>query len=248
MGRFADRGITIKNSLTLERVIAVPILFGVITGVDRLASLIAAQRGAMLAGVPGWAWATLAVSWLLLGFMIEYATRLRLSLIPKLALSFNPLKEGIVQTPIEVPVQGSISGQVLIKEYRASYVRIRIDALSKTTVKGCAAYLTKIEKRRHPGEAFVEVPLSADLLLTPTPIDVPPKVRGTVDFLTCNDLHNKLVLSTPAPFTMRDIFDEPGTYRITIVVIAGDIDKTIQVEIDWSSKWDMIVGRQIAIS
>jgi hypothetical protein len=85
--------------------------------------------------------------------------------------------------------------------------------------------------------------LRGALSLTPSPINVYPRVPTTVDFLKSGQHDNKLEGSIPWPFRLDGALDDKATYGFTIEVIGDDIAQNIRVEIDWAGKWDAITGR-----
>jgi len=171
-------------------------------------------------------------------------TELTNTLTPKLQLSFNP-REGIDQTPVRVTQQDPGAVIATVREYMATFVRIRVDALSKTTVRECRAFLVRLEKIRETDNAFIPITLPHSLSLRDAPFDVLPEVTCVVDFLSCSASNNKLVLTGQSPLTLRDVFDDIATYRFTIAVNADDITEQIRVDIQWSGRWDKITGCQV---
>jgi hypothetical protein len=235
---FKERWETVYESLTLRRVVALPIFIAVVNGVASLVEFLARREGHTLLGVPPLAWAVIAGLLLLLCWVIESGTKQRQSLLPKISVSFNPAAEGMVQTRTEV-----YDGPKKVRDDRAVYIRITINALSRTTVKGCVAFLTKVEKRAKPASLFADVPISGALALTQTPFDVYPRVPATVDFLKCGQFDNRLGFSVPTPFRLENILDNHATYRFTIEVNGEGVSETRCVEVDWTGTWDGIVAR-----
>jgi hypothetical protein len=181
-----ERWKTILDSFTLRQVIALPIFIAVVTGVVRgsaaLSDFLTRQEGRMLFGVPSIVWGILAGLLLILYFLVQHATQLRKSLAPKISVLFNASGEGIVRTPTEIYEQRD-GKWARVRTDLAVYIRITIRALSQTTVKGCVAFLTKIEKRASPTSNFSDITIPNALALTQTPIDVYPRVFAVVDLL-----------------------------------------------------------------
>jgi hypothetical protein len=195
-------------------------------------------------------WGLLAFLILLLYFVVEHATRLRLRLVPKLRLSFGPVEEAIVQTPVRTPTgQLVYTGPTTLtfgtSEHMASYVRIRVEAISETTVRGCTAFLIGLEKRTPPSSQFIPIRLPQDVALGAQPFDVFPHVRCIVDFLFCSANDNKLTVTGAWPLGLRDAFDDIATYRFTIAVNADGPTETTRADIDWAGKWDTITGSPV---
>jgi len=244
MGWFGQRKTTLLEAFTLRRVVALPIVIAVVTAVVHgsvaLSQLFAQREGQMLLGIPSWIYGVVAGLLLVLYFLIEHATRLRLQLEPRLKIAFNPDAEGIVRTPTEIYAEGK-----KIADDEAVYIRVTLQALSRTTVKNCVAFLTGIEKRRISTDPFIEVPVHGAIYLIPNPIDVHPRIPMPIDFLKSGRSDNKLEFSMPWPFRLRGALDEQATYRFKIDVNGDGITETIQVEVDWTGKWDAITARQV---
>jgi hypothetical protein len=243
MGWLSDYRTTIIEAFTLRRVIALPLVIATVTAVVHASTALSKQfaRGETLLGAPSWAWGLIAGLLLFLYFMIACANRLRLQLEPKINVSFNPNGEGMVTTPTEIYKDGK-----LFAHDEAVYIGITLQALSRTTVKNCVAFVTGIEKRRISNDHFIEIPVHGPLNLTPTPIDVHPRIPMPIAFLKAGQFDNKLGFTVDGlPLRLRDTFDEQGTYRFTINVNGEGITETIRVEVDWTGKWDGITARQV---
>src|SRR5215472_127416 len=171
--------------------------------------------------------------------MLDAAVEFNKALAPTIAVSFNPKAEGIVKTRTEI-----YHGGAKIRDDVATYIRITLISRSQKTVKGCAVFLTKLEKRISPADHFIDIPLQGALSLTQSPIDVYPRIPATVDFLKAGQFDKRLKGTIPWPFRLDDVLNDNATYRFTIEVVGDDIAKNICVEIDWGGKWDGITGRE----
>ena len=129
----------------------------------------------------------------------------------------------------------------------ATYVRIRAEALSETTVTGCKAFLTRLQREGADGKTVSDIALPHGVSLRGAqPFDVHPQVVHTVDFLMCSSQNNKTAIPESSwPLALRDIFDEPGTYHFTITLNAEDISDSITVAVGWPGQWDRITARQV---
>jgi|SRR6266496_1751998 len=203
-----------------------------------------------------WHWWIVALLALILVIFMESAYRaitrreaamadLTKTLTPKVQLSFNPTRGGITQTPVQVSQQDPGAVIPMVREYMATYVRIRVEALSKTTVKGCTAFLVDLEKIRDTDDAFIPISLPHGLWLREEPFDVLPDVPCAVDFLSCSTQNNKLALTGYCPLALRNVFDDIATYRCTIAVNADGVTEQIRVDIQWTGQWDKITGCQV---
>jgi hypothetical protein len=192
MDWLSQRARTILDAFTLRRVVAIPIVIAVITAVVHgsaaLSQFILHHEGQMLFGVPSWMYGLLAGLLLLLYFIVEYATRLRLQLEPKLRLSFDPSGGCLVDSPIQHFAPNQNGHMMLVGEARAIFARIRVEALSKTTVRGCSAYITVIETRNDVG-IFVRHQIHDPVQLSegaPALTDIPPRVPKFWISLSCS--------------------------------------------------------------
>jgi hypothetical protein len=164
---------------------------------------------------------------------------------PKLALSFHPEAEGLVQTPVVIRRQDPGAVTPIMQTTKSSYVRIRVEALSETTVTGCTAFLVGLEKSS-AGDAFVAIQLPHAILLRDS-FDVPPKVWRTVDFLTATEGQNKLAGASEGwPLSLLDAFNEVGTtYRCRLAVNGNGITSEIKVDVIWRGQWDQITAFEV---
>lgn len=175
-------------------------------------------------------------------------------LSPVLELNFDQHSDGIVHVPTkvsELDVHGrptfDAGGMQIIYDSHGAYVRIRLSASSDVMVRGCAAFVTKIEKR-DGDRRFNEIRMPQAHRLSPAFTDVFPRVPQTVDFLQAGESDNKLYLSGGASFALTNAFAENTTYRFTLnVVPQSGPDRAIIVEIDWRGEWNTISGRQVEL-
>jgi hypothetical protein len=79
------------------------------------------------------------------------------------------------------------------------------------------------------------------------PFDLHPNVISTADFLMCTSENNKMVVpESNWPLSLRNIFDETGTYHFTITVNGGGISESITVAVGWPGQWDRITAHQVS--
>jgi hypothetical protein len=107
----------------------------------------------MLLGLPSWAFGVLAGLLLILYFLLEQATRLRLEIQPKLKVSFNVERGCLVVTPVqhfrqEPGTCNNIPRTVLARETKSIFARVRVDSLSisKGARLRCLHHRYRIEK------------------------------------------------------------------------------------------------------
>lgn len=71
-------------------------------------------------------------------------------LTPKLKLDFDANSDGIIRTPIKI--QGiDVLGSLILEDSHGTYIRIRLTALTNTTVRACYVLITEIEKQDQSG-------------------------------------------------------------------------------------------------
>ncbi len=241
MGWWGQRAATLVGALTLRRVIALPIMVAVVTLAIRGAAALSAyllEHEWRFLGLPPWAFGLLAGLLLLLYFLLEYANRLRLELEPKLQISFDRERGCVVDSPMQhyqdqPGVYGGVR-RVLIGETRALFARIRADALSKTKVRDCSAFITAIESRTQPGP-FTKHPIQDPIPLGPQEVDVSPRVPRFWDFITVSqEAGSAPQFAVPILLTLRDAIKQPGTYRFTIQVVGEGVTSEKIVEMDWT--------------
>jgi len=174
----------------------------------------------------------------------------RLSAVLK--LNFDQHSDGIVLVPTKVPEQDEhgrpvfdAGGMQVIFDSHGAYIRIRLSTLTDVVVRGCATFVTRIDKLNTSGR-FDTIRMPGAHRLAPTFVDVFPRVPQTIDFLQASESDNRLVLSAGTPFVLRDAFSESTTYRMTINVIPQTgPDQVIVVEEDWRGQWNTITGREV---
>jgi hypothetical protein len=178
-------------------------------------------------------------------WMLEVAWRYRQDMIPNINLSFDKNGMGIVLALHQIRQTGPTPETIQEAEWRASYVRIRVDALSKSTVKGCTAYITALEKRPKGTTAFTPVPIPQSISLRDQQFDIIPAVPHLIDFLRSGEWDNKVFPTCAWPLILRDVFNDEGTYRFTFIVNGDGLSKTMQMDVTWQGRWDSITGDEV---
>ena len=169
-----DRIATAMEAFTARRTFVVGAIVAVGTLVFNYLPQLSWTEVPVLFDVPALAWAVLAALLAMIYFLFEYAHRNRMILIPKIRPSFDQHEGGVVQTPTKFKDE---EGRT-IHETTASHVRIKVEALSSLTIRGCSAFLTGIEKRKDG--SFIPIQLPYSIPLTNSEIDVPAKVPRTI--------------------------------------------------------------------
>ena len=133
-----------RGAQLFRRVIALPIMFSTVTVAMHLAPFLAREvNRPMLLGIPPWAFGVMSLLGLLCIFVIIYANRLRVSLLPSITLSCEPERGGLVQTRV---AQIARDGQVLAQTSMATSIRVAVRAVTRIAPKNATAFVTKFEK------------------------------------------------------------------------------------------------------
>lgn len=238
-----DRYEVLREALTLQRVFAISLMFAAATAVATLSSQIAqwiSGEGAMLLGVPSWAWGLLASLALTGWFLLEYALRLKREVTPRVRASFDAEKAGITLA-IERPVN---PGALSPHGFRATYIRFRVETLSKKAVRDCTAHIIGIWKRPSDGpQTEIDLPHVVQL---ERQFDVLPYAHRMIDFLRCAETDNKLVPTVPWPFHLEHAFRDPATYRFKFAIQAEGVSEILTVDVYWAGAWNTIKAEQVA--
>ena len=159
---------------------------------------------------------------------------------PQFSLSFHPEAEGLERAIVEYPPtrQGPL-------KFDATFVRIRVGALSKTTVAGGLAFLTRLQKESADGKSLSDIRLPQHVSLRGDRLfDVYPGVLCPIDFLMCSSENNKLLVpESNWPRILNNVFNETGTYHFTITV-NFQVSDSITIAVGWGGRWDKITARQ----
>jgi hypothetical protein len=246
---FRERWEVISSAVTPQRLGVVVVLATLFTTAvkwwNEITGFLLGRGLSAMETVPSILVGLLVIMGALFWFTLEYAVRKNRLLRPKIRLSFEPDGLGIVLARERVTFRGAASGTVNVVEFRATYVRLRADALSKTTVKGCSAFLVGLEKKIEGSKNFVTIKLPQSIPVGPPQFDVFPGVPATIDFLRVNESDKKPMPPREWPLVLDDAFQEHGTYRFTFIVNGGDVPEKYRVDIKWDGKWNGLTGRQV---
>lgn len=245
----SERIETAIEAVTLRRLLAISSFAaaasGAIWGWEHIVPYLTERGMTGLAGIPIWAIGAFVFLLCALGSVFEYAHRLRISIRPKLRLSFNQDIGGIVETPLKFWTPQSDGTRLLTGEVTCSYLRVHADATSKKPVRECTAFLTGIEKKAPGDTVFKVVPLSyAVQLAGQQEFRVLPNVTRTIDFMTCRHDNNLLLLDGSWPLTLRNAFVDRATYRLTICVNGDGVSETVKVDVNWAGSAQTITAFQ----
>jgi hypothetical protein len=126
---------------------------------------------------------------------------------------------------------------------RVTFVHIRVEACG-SSVTACTGAITSLERLDAPGQVMARLDGTRQLIWAPREHRqfqqiVAPNLPQDLDLFRTVEGVNKLeVLSIGHPQSWLDFFDEPGRYRIAVVVQGGDMTETVSVVVDWRNKWD----------
>ena len=243
---------TLVEALTLRRVIALPIMFSTVTVAMHLAPFLAREvNRPMLLGAPPWAFGVMSLLGLLCIFVIIYANRLRVSLLPSITLSCEPERGGLVQTRV---AQIARDGQVLAQTLMATSIRVAVRAVTRIAPKNATAFVTKFEKLDTTGtwmasrySELVQLPWVGETMT----VDLSNLFPRFVSVLHIGDDNKIGFWMIGTPFTLVDFFETATKYRLTIVVLAEGRTEPIVttdqivIELDWKGKWDTVTVRPV---
>jgi hypothetical protein len=161
---------------------------------------------------------------------------------PKLELSCDP-QQGCLITPIRVLHQLGVQQY----ETKATSIRIRVQANTTVGPQNVAAYLTNLERKSSMGWEESEynemVPLKwvgTDTLET----DISNLFPKYVGVFHIDESNNAITVpGVPVPLSLPGFFTQPGTYRVTVSVMAEGMTSQARFEIDWKGQWDTVVMR-----
>jgi hypothetical protein len=164
-----------------------------------------------------------------------------LALQSKLEIDFPAASGAIVVTPERAFDQ---HGQ-LIREYNSVYIRARVKAVAKFSVKDCTAFLVDVQKKRGDSKEFSATGFADSLqlgwaVIGVKEIELPHMVTRFVDLLKVNDVDERLRFCGAWPLSLNNLFDEHGTYRLTIVVTGQGISESLPIDVEWNGNWDEI--------
>lgn len=244
---------TLIDAFTLQRVLALPLFVTFVTLAVRYGPILAqeANRPVLLAAPP-WAFGAIAGLTLLLLFVVTYATRLRLSLLPKMVLVCDPEQGSLVRTRVAKfalkdgqPVHAE-DGQPVGTEVMASSIRISVRATTRVAPKNATAFLTKFEKLNEAGEwessrynELVQLPWVGETM-TADLSDLFPRFVSVFHIEDDNKIGFWMV---GMPFSLVDFFQPVTRYRLTVAVIADGTTQQTTFELDWTGKWDTVTLR-----
>jgi hypothetical protein len=83
-----------------------------------------------------------------------------------------------------------------------------------------------------------------DVVILKQDFSISHKVPHMISVLRSGE-DNQLHPALSWPLALHDVFKEPATYRVTVVVDAGGISQAIDVDVVWNGKWDTIDAKPV---
>jgi hypothetical protein len=123
---------------------------------------------------------------------------------------------------------------------RATYVHVRVN--SNCQLNDCTGWITLIEELGEANVVRNRLDETRPLLWAPrefrqTKVAIPPP-RDLDVFMTIENENRLRLLSVGHPLTWDDFVDHPGTYRITIHVVADGRACDIKLLVTWRGRSD----------
>lgn len=241
-----QRWVTITDAITARRVFVIPLIVASVSAVwnyfPAVARYIASTGHESLLGVPTWTVAVVTAFLMFSFYLIQHATELRLKMLPAVSITFSQERSGVALTPIHI-ITDDGGGNRTLAHANGVYVRVHLETLTCATVRDCPAFVTSIAKRMAGDSIFTPIKLHNPIFLAD--VSVRPNLRSHVDFLSCSSLDNKLQISSNMPLALQHAFDDHGTYRFGLLVVAADVPSEIQVDVVWTGVWDRIAATQV---
>jgi hypothetical protein len=193
----------------------------------------------VVAGVPDWLLGILVLATLITFQAIAHAVKLRRMITPNFILSVDRTGPIVMALDRIYDSQGH-----LIKEYKSRYIRVKANTVSQTNIGDGVAFITALNKRSSHGNTEINLPQPV-ILGNGQPFTIYHALPKMVDFLKCDEVHNKLFVIGAWPLIMENILDDPATYTFTIMVNAGGVSRSKDIEITWTGRWDQVSARDV---
>jgi hypothetical protein len=239
------RGTALNAAFGVRRYMLLPVIGAIIGFVDWVATKLEEAGMGHLIGLPSWAVGLFAAVLLGAYWLLEYAVRLRRQITPAFDLSFEPDGHGLVRTP----AKNRDDGGSPVEEFEEIYVRVGVQATAKRAVSNCVPYLVEIRKKS--GGNFIPTTFSDSMelpwsLRESGPLHLVPGVKNFVNVLKTVSTTNQLTFVTLWPLTLRNIFDDKTVYRLKILVAGEGVEKTIEIDVNWTGEWDRFSASLVA--
>lgn len=245
MNTIKEYPLYIWEALGVRRFLIAAAISTVIGILDFFAKLLGQEKFEPLFGIPNWIVGAFVFLCYVAFSVLKRAVEERRRLTPKLQLSFQPEGGGMVETPEK---ERDIEGKT-IREYKAVYLRLCVEAVSDMKVRECSAFLTRIQTKSADG-AFADMDIHGGALqlawahIGPRDVDVPHLIKRYADILKATD-DNRLKFTGMWPLALRGAFNAVTTYRLTIAVVGEGMTKSIIIDVDWNGKWDEMKAREV---
>lgn len=198
------------------------------------------QKGITIDLPPSWVIIVLSGAVLMAFWFLSHATKLRLQTVPHVKVGLAPLENAILKH--RAPGGGTIESQKRV-------VNGKVTGVSQG-VHNCEANITAIRYRPAQSEPYVAVPEFASFTLEWTrhggPWDaVPQGITKYFRIVQAKEDDNRLHVPGAQEIALfRQLFREPGSYEIDVVVSAGLLSDAFTVEVTWTGTWHEMTARE----
>ena len=195
-----------------------------------------------ITGIPDWVLGILVFAVLAVIQALVHAVKLRRMVTPSFSLSTD--KGGAIVIAVDRQYD---AGGHFVKEFTSRYVRIRADALSKINIRDGVAFITELKKRplQRTDEEIIHLPQPILLEDERRPFTIYHAVPKMIDFIKCDEEHNRLFVIGRWPIVMENAFEDRAFYTFTIMVNAGGVSASRKVEVMWNGKYDEMTARDV---
>jgi hypothetical protein len=248
--------LALVDALSLRRVLALSIIFAVVSGTVQLAPLLAREfNRTMFLGAPPVVWGAISLLLVLCGFLLKRLKEYRELLEPRMTLTCEPDRGGLVQTPVTKfvldkgqPVFSERDRQPVSTRVMATSIRVSVRAASRVAPRNATAFLTKFERLNEGGvwetsryNELVQVPWAGEGLAVDLS-DLFPKFASVLHI----EEDNKIGFwNVGMPHTLAEFLARVTKYRLTVAVIAEGMTEQRVIEVDWKGKWDTVTVRAV---
>src|SRR5207247_688980 len=203
---------TLKNAIGVRRFIIGSLSLAVLTFVVWITGMLEKRGINILTDIQPWIIAAFVILLVIAYWILEYATKLRRQLTPKLSATFNPQGGSIVMTPVKQQKDGRVTD-----EWNAVYIRGLVTAESEIAVANCTPFLVSVRKKASTG-VFMDTQYVDDLqlpwsMIGHEPITIPKGIRRYFDIIQIDEKSMQPSICTAWPLTLRKLFDDKTSYQ-----------------------------------
>lgn len=247
---FYDRLRTLKEAAGIRRLLLGTFITATITIVDLVAKNF--EFMSFLSVAPTWAVVVIAVVLITLWWLLEFATKLRKTLTPKLKIIYGPEEPWVRyltngRTPRELPTSTS-ANIIEWTDTKLYYFRFFVqNPHPNTIVHGCRAFLIDVEFQENDvfcptayADTLQLAWASTDLGARFGSKDIPHLTNVYSDILSVDEVHNQVFPKwSQDQIVNKGLFERPGTYRLTVLVSSEDGGECVaKLRLEWTGRWD----------